>query len=88
MRSLVDSHLHLWERDKHAQPWIDASSMAAIDRDFPPAAVASRSTVSERSLTHWTATHPSTLCTASSVTAASGGKSRSMAAIDSASIQG
>ena len=39
MRSLLDAHLHMWERDKHPQPWIDASSMAAIDRDFPPDAV-------------------------------------------------
>ena len=41
MRHLLDSHLHMWERTKHPQPWLDAQPMAAIDRDFPPdAAVA------------------------------------------------
>ena len=38
MRRLLDSHLHMWERDKHPQPWLDAQPMAAIDRDFPPGA--------------------------------------------------
>ena len=38
MRRLLDAHLHVWERDRHPQPWIDAASMAAIDRDFPPGA--------------------------------------------------
>jgi L-fuconolactonase len=38
VRRLLDSHLHTWERDKHPQPWLDAQPMAAIDRDFPPAA--------------------------------------------------
>lgn len=36
MRHLLDSHLHVWERAKHPQPWLDAQPMSAIDRDFPP----------------------------------------------------
>ena len=36
VRRVLDAHLHMWERDKHAQPWIDPHTMAAIDRDFPP----------------------------------------------------
>jgi L-fuconolactonase len=35
-RQLVDSHLHVWERARNPQPWIDCATMAAIDRDFPP----------------------------------------------------
>ena len=38
MRRLLDSHLHVWERDEHPQPWIDPVQMSAIDRDFPPGA--------------------------------------------------
>jgi len=37
VRHVVDSHLHLWERDRHAQPWIDPDTMGAINQDFPPA---------------------------------------------------
>lgn len=33
---LIDSHLHVWERERHPQPWI-GPAMSAIDRDFPPA---------------------------------------------------
>jgi L-fuconolactonase len=30
----VDAHVHVWDRSRHAQPWIDPVAMAAIDRDF------------------------------------------------------
>lgn len=33
-RHLVDSHLHLWELERHPQPWIDPASMSEIHRDF------------------------------------------------------
>jgi L-fuconolactonase len=33
-RPLIDSHLHVWERARNPQPWIDPVTMAAIDRDF------------------------------------------------------
>lgn len=33
-RHLVDAHLHLWELDRHPQPWIDPASMSEIARDF------------------------------------------------------
>jgi L-fuconolactonase len=33
-RHLLDAHLHLWELDRHPQPWIDPGSMSEIDRDF------------------------------------------------------
>lgn len=36
-RQTLDAHLHVWERAKHPQPWIDPETMAAIDKDFPPA---------------------------------------------------
>ena len=39
-RHLVDSHLHIWERERNPQNWIDPATMSAIDRDFPPAAAA------------------------------------------------
>ena len=42
VRRLLDSHLHMWERDKHPQPWLDAQPMSAIDRDFPPDAAVTR----------------------------------------------
>lgn len=32
----MDSHLHVWERARTPQPWIDPATMTAIDRDFPP----------------------------------------------------
>lgn len=35
MRHIVDSHLHVWERAIHPQPWIDPRTMSAIDRDYP-----------------------------------------------------
>ena len=35
MRHIVDSHLHVWERAIHPQPWIDRRTMSAIDRDYP-----------------------------------------------------
>jgi len=31
---LVDAHVHVWDRARHAQSWIDPVSMAPIDRDF------------------------------------------------------
>jgi L-fuconolactonase len=31
---ILDSHAHLWRRDRTPQPWIDGASMAPIDRDF------------------------------------------------------
>ncbi|GAA1870166.1 amidohydrolase family protein [Myceligenerans crystallogenes] len=40
MRQILDAHLHVWERARHPQPWIDPRTMAAIDRDFPPASAA------------------------------------------------
>jgi L-fuconolactonase len=33
----LDTHVHLWNRSTDPQPWIDPSTMAAIDRDFAPA---------------------------------------------------
>jgi L-fuconolactonase len=33
-RLLVDAHLHLWELERHPQPWIDPESMSEIARDF------------------------------------------------------
>src|SRR6187549_3374987 len=30
----VDAHVHVWDRARHPQPWIDPVTMAAIDRDF------------------------------------------------------
>lgn len=33
-RHLIDAHLHLWELDRHPQPWIDPGSMSEIARDF------------------------------------------------------
>jgi L-fuconolactonase len=41
MRHLIDSHLHLWERARNPQPWIDPVTMSVIDRDFAPDAAAS-----------------------------------------------
>jgi predicted TIM-barrel fold metal-dependent hydrolase len=31
---LLDAHVHVWDRSRHAQPWIDPVAMALIDRDF------------------------------------------------------
>jgi L-fuconolactonase len=39
-RQLIDSHLHIWERARNPQNWIDPATMSAIDRDFPPEAAA------------------------------------------------
>jgi L-fuconolactonase len=33
-RDLVDAHVHVWDRARHPQPWIDPVAMAPIDRDF------------------------------------------------------
>lgn len=33
-RTLLDGHLHTWERARHPQPWIDPETMPEIDRDF------------------------------------------------------
>ena len=35
-RHLIDSHLHMWERARNPQTWIDTATMSAIDRDFGP----------------------------------------------------
>lgn len=40
-RPLIDSHLHVWERARHPQSWIDPETMSAIDRDFAPETAAS-----------------------------------------------
>ncbi|TQS19594.1 amidohydrolase family protein [Microbispora sp. KK1-11] len=32
----IDAHVHLWNRATDPQPWIDPTTMAAIDRDFTP----------------------------------------------------
>jgi predicted TIM-barrel fold metal-dependent hydrolase len=37
---IVDAHHHLWVRDRHPQPWINAATMAAIDADFTVADLA------------------------------------------------
>lgn len=37
-RHLIDSHLHIWERARNPQNWIDPATMSAIDRDFGPEA--------------------------------------------------
>lgn len=37
---IIDAHHHLWNRQRHPQPWIDPVSMAAIDADFEPADLA------------------------------------------------
>jgi L-fuconolactonase len=34
---IVDAHHHLWVRARHPQPWINATTMAAINADFTPA---------------------------------------------------
>jgi L-fuconolactonase len=39
-RHLIDAHLHVWERARHAQPWIDPQAMAVINHDYPPAGAA------------------------------------------------
>jgi predicted TIM-barrel fold metal-dependent hydrolase len=33
-RGIVDAHHHLWVRAEHPQPWINATTMAAINADF------------------------------------------------------
>jgi L-fuconolactonase len=33
---IIDAHHHLWNRERHPQPWIDPVGMAAIDADFGP----------------------------------------------------
>ena len=40
-RRLVDAHLHVWERARNPQTWIDVTTMSAIDRDFTPEEAAS-----------------------------------------------
>lgn len=30
----IDAHVHLWDRARNPQPWIEPDTMAAIDRDF------------------------------------------------------
>jgi L-fuconolactonase len=43
-RHLIDSHLHVWERARNPQSWIDLATMSAIDRDFTPEEAASELT--------------------------------------------
>jgi L-fuconolactonase len=31
---VLDAHVHLWDRARHPQPWIEPGTMAVIDRDF------------------------------------------------------
>ncbi len=33
---IIDAHHHLWNRERHPQPWIEPVGMAAIDADFQP----------------------------------------------------
>ncbi|GAA2885350.1 amidohydrolase [Actinoplanes cyaneus] len=39
--SLLDTHVHLWNRSTDPQPWIDPETMAVLDRDFEPGHLAS-----------------------------------------------
>lgn len=39
---IIDAHHHLWQRERHPQPWIDPVTMAAIDADFEPADLAAQ----------------------------------------------
>jgi len=32
--AVIDGHVHLWNRTRHPQEWIDPATMADIDRDF------------------------------------------------------
>lgn len=34
MSGTIDAHVHLWNRSTDPQPWIEAATMQAIDRDF------------------------------------------------------
>jgi L-fuconolactonase len=34
VNGLLDAHVHLWDRARHPQAWIDPATMSAIDRDF------------------------------------------------------
>lgn len=34
MSAVIDGHVHLWNRTRHPQEWIDPATMADIDRDF------------------------------------------------------
>ena len=40
-RHLIDAHLHIWERARNPQDWINPATMSAIDRDFGPEAAVS-----------------------------------------------
>jgi L-fuconolactonase len=35
--NVLDAHVHLWNRARHPQPWIEPDTMAVIDRDFDAA---------------------------------------------------
>jgi L-fuconolactonase len=39
---IIDAHHHLWNRERHPQPWIDPVTMAAIDADFGPGDLAAQ----------------------------------------------
>jgi L-fuconolactonase len=43
---VIDAHHHLWNRERHPQPWIDPVGMAAIDADFGPGDLAAQATPS------------------------------------------
>lgn len=34
MSAVIDAHVHLWDRARHLQEWIDPVTMGPIDRDF------------------------------------------------------
>ena len=40
MTAVLDGHVHLWDRARHPQAWIDPIAMAPIDRDFGAADLA------------------------------------------------
>jgi L-fuconolactonase len=46
-RLLVDSHLHIWERARNPQDWIDPVTMSVIDRDFGPEVAAAELSASQ-----------------------------------------
>jgi L-fuconolactonase len=32
--TIIDSHAHIWRRERTPQPWVDSGTMSTIDRDF------------------------------------------------------
>ncbi|MEV4141880.1 hypothetical protein AB0J72_58235 [Dactylosporangium sp. NPDC049742] len=45
-RQIIDAHHHLWVRARHPQPWINATTMEAINADFTVADLAPLAAVS------------------------------------------